>query len=150
MRRLDKPDMLFRYGSELCQQADGSPAGPTVLGAHPIEMMTLPKELPKVIEDRHGSYISAPQAVDIAVRQDQPGTQGVFAELGVDSDFMGRAYTFGVPVQPGAMWLVLVALGDLGGPHRPGHDIAREYMIDATTGQTLTSGGCCIGLVFSQ
>ena len=149
LRRLDKPDLLFRYGAELCPQENGLP-GRRLLAEEYV--LQLPKQLPKIVEHRQGDFISAEEAITIAVQRDVPGVRGVWAALGTPQDFAGENHP---PIaedgnQPDqAVWLVFLALGDLGGPHRPGHDIARYYEINATTGQVIQGGGCCYGVIYS-
>jgi DNA-binding CsgD family transcriptional regulator len=151
LRRLDKPELLFRYATDLCPQADGSPASGVPSLLNPPDTLQLPAQLPNVIIRRQGNYLSAEQTIEPYLRNQPPGVRPVWAELGNSGDFAstrGDKHFPALQQDPSqVVWEVVLALGDSGGPHRAGHEIGEYYEIDATTGQLL-GYGCCLGLVF--
>lgn len=162
LRRLDSPGQLFRYTIDLCEQdPDFHPF--SMQDVNPDVVLKLPAQLPRVIEHLIGDYISAQEAIDAASsrerqKDDQASlpqsaiddVRAVWAELGTAKDFPSGSHVQGnTPTDP--VWLVVLSIGDLAGPLRPGHPgLARYYVLDPKTGFIEVDGGCCFGLTFSR
>jgi hypothetical protein len=151
LRRLDEPDIVFRYGADLCVQADGR-LGSKVYTGDPIE---LPSSLPHVITHRPRGDVTAEQAIDVGNQGAwaEEGTRVVWAEYGNSHDFAAtRGDRHFPPLREDPeyeYWVIIIAMGDAGGPHRPGREIGTSITVDGDDA-SIRSYSCCLELVFSD
>ncbi len=151
-RRLDKPALLFRYADAVCDPARVAAYAPEERLKRAI---FLPEELPHVVIHRQGDFLSPDEVTGRFEGSNvYPGGTPVWLELGNSIDF---ATTRGEKRFPQfradpeqVLWEVLLDLGDLAGPQRPGWGLA-SYTIISASGDGQASGwGCCIELRYNQ
>ena len=147
LRRLDQPDLLFRYGADVCD--------PSLIDAEQLRRrtFTLTDDLPRIVMHRQGDYISALEAIASALRAQPDGARPVWLELGNSSDFAATRGNLRFPqlvANPEAVvWEVMFTLGDEAGPRRPGQEFAAYTTIDAVTGAR-PGWGCCFHVILPE
>jgi DNA-binding CsgD family transcriptional regulator len=150
LRRLDRPDLLFRYSGMFCT-ADGSVREPEE--GQPGRVIRLNEPLPRVVTRREGDYLTAEEVLEIVASTFPPDVQPVWLELGNSADFANTRGELRFPqliANPGAVvWEVLLAAGNHWGPRRPGHEYGMHIVMDAKTGQAF-SEGCCFDFIVPE
>lgn len=151
LRRLDKPELVFRYGVDLCIQVDGDYGAQVYSG----DRIDLPASLPHVITHRPPGNVTAQQAIAIGDQGawSEEGARVVWAEHGNSQDFAATRGELQFPPlredPEYAYWAVIIAMGDAGGPHRPGREIGTYVTIDGEDA-SIRSYGCCLDIVFAD
>jgi DNA-binding CsgD family transcriptional regulator len=147
LRRLDQPDLLFRYGADVCD--------PSLVDAEQLRRrtFTISEALPRIVRHREGDYISSLAAIEAALRAQPEGARPVWLELGNSADFAATRGDMRFPqlvANPdNVVWEVMVTLGDEAGPRRPGQELAAYVKVDAATGSGL-GWGCCFHVVVPE
>ncbi|MEX1253247.1 MAG: helix-turn-helix transcriptional regulator [Dehalococcoidia bacterium] len=147
LRRRDLPDLLFRYGADVCD--------PSLIDAEQLRRrtFTISEELPRIVMHRQGDYISPLEAIASALRAQPEGARPVWLELGNSADFAASRGDMRFPqlnANPEAvLWEVMFTLGDEAGPRRPGQELAAFSRVDAVTGAR-SSWGCCFHVILPR
>ena len=147
VRRLDRPDDLFRYYHVYCDQGDGSPTG-VDHAPRPFtgdESFKVPESAPIVLEHLGGDYLS----VDEALKDSRVGdsTEVVVGELGRREDLEVLDefdWTYLSSDAGDVLWFIVVRLTDVG-PVRPGEQYGLRATVDALQGIPQSSV-CCLRL----
>ena len=148
LRRLDRPDDLFRYYHMYCDQEDGSPTG---VDNAPMpftgdESFKAPEGAPVVLEHVDGDYLS----VDEALKDPRMGgsTEVVVGELGRREDLEVLDefdWSYFSTDTSDVLWFIVLRLTHVG-PVRPGEEYGMRVIVDPVQGVS-SSSSCCLRLV---
>jgi hypothetical protein len=147
LRRLDQPDLLFRYGADVCDAS--------LIDAEQLRRrtFTIDETLPRIVRHREGDYVSPLVAIERALQAQPEGARPVWLELGNSADFAASRGDMRFPqlnANPEAvLWQVMFTLGDDAGPRRAGQELAAFSRVDAVTGGS-PDWGCCYHVILPE